>query len=140
MRYDTTGCTSCGAMIRFLPTPDGQLMPVDVDRDPDGVLEAVRIPGRGWGVRVLTAPERALTATLPRYRPHWASCPGAAAHRGSPAATTPAQAPATWHLLGDVRTGPCARCRKPNPRLYGPGPANPFCERCDTETDTHKVC
>jgi len=115
-------------MILLLPTETGATMPVDVDRDPDGTLAAVKIAGIGWGVRVLSAAERAAPPDGPRYRPHWAVCPHADAHRTRGGSTSPRNT--SWDVFAGVRSGPCVRCRGHNPHLYGPGPASPLCPAC----------
>lgn len=125
----TRRACSCGATVLMLPTPSGSTMPVDVGRDPHGSLVAVRIPGKGWGVRVLTPAERQSgTITAPRYTPHWVTCPDADQYR----AQARRQAPDTWPQrlrVNDTTAGPCARCGAIHPTRYGPG-GSPLCPSC----------
>jgi hypothetical protein len=61
-------CRDCGARIRFLVTPGGRSMPINLDPDPRGnvVIE-------NGVARVLTAEETA-RATGSRWMPHKATC------------------------------------------------------------------
>lgn len=130
MSVETKACP-CGAKIMLLPTPSGATMPVDVGRDPHGNLVAVQIPGKGWGVRVLTDRERDEGTTQPRYTPHWSTCPQPEQYRAT--ARNPGTGPARLVTAGPTREGPCARCRQPHPNRYGPGPASPLCASCRGE-------
>lgn len=71
-------CKSCGAEIVWAKTPAGKSMPLDADPHPDGNVSLT--PG---GALVLPADlvESGKKIGSKRYRSHFASCPGAAAHR-----------------------------------------------------------
>lgn len=128
-------------MIRWLSTPDGARLPVDVERDPNGNLEAVKI-GKGWGVRVLTDSERTRPGSLPRYTTHWTTCPQPQQYRRRAHSAAPSTFPARAELAAQlsVRSGPCSVCRAPNPCRYGPGPASPLCPSCRTARGLPPVC
>lgn len=132
MSHEPAAC-SCGAMIRWLPTPDGATMPVDVDRDPHGTLTAVKVAGRGWGVRVLSRWELALDVPQPRYNPHWAACPHAEQYRKRARVAAPETWPERGNTPAACRAGPCAVCRTVHPARYGPGPSSPLCPACRAE-------
>lgn len=68
-------CTACRAPIRWLKTPNGRSMPLDLRPDPEGnvIIEnglAVLSPARAMAL----SPEE-------RFLPHWATCPEAASFR-----------------------------------------------------------
>jgi hypothetical protein len=127
-----TSTCSCGASIRTVRIVSGPArgttIPVDVDRDPDGILAAAR-DGHDWGVRILPADQRN-RVTGHRYSPHWTTCPAAAQY----ADLEHAVAPGTIRQGADApnyrdRSGPCGRCRKRHPNRYGPA-GTPLCDAC----------
>jgi len=103
------------------------MVPVDVDKDPEGGLVIVgsRV---GFTVRPVAAGEKPEGRF--RRRAHWDVCPHPARWRdvrrsvvGSP--TSSAHDP--------FRAGPCARCRQRHPWHYGGPIASPVCDRCRSE-------
>lgn len=66
-------CKRCGAMIRFVATPAGRRLPLNLDPDPNGNV----VMERGMA-RVLTADAVAgRYATATRWMPHQATCEAA---------------------------------------------------------------
>jgi hypothetical protein len=129
---------SCGASIRNVRVVSGPGrgcdIPIDIDRDPAGILTAAR-DGTDWGVRVLSDDQR-LAATGHRYSPHWTTCPAAGQYAGLEQAVAPGTIRRSTAITtgGPDRSGPCARCRTRHPYRYGPGAASPLCDPCRVET------
>lgn len=75
-------CSSCGAAIRFVRTPTGAAMPLDVDPADDGNVLLGWIGGAELAL-VLTDPAERAAAQLAgkAYRPHFDSCAHSARHR-----------------------------------------------------------
>lgn len=74
-----SACKSCGAAVVWVRTASGKLMPIDGEPHVDGNLELV---GAGLtGVVYLSANQRAMPPTGPRYLSHFVTCPNAANHR-----------------------------------------------------------
>jgi hypothetical protein len=72
-------CASCQSPIRWVTMPSGKHMPLDTTPSPDG---NVCVHSDGVKAAVLTADELAqFPADLPRFKSHFATCPGAAKHR-----------------------------------------------------------
>ncbi len=90
-------CRSCGAAVRWAHTAAGRAMPLNPNPHPNGNV-ALDDNGR---CRVLAA--RDLPHPGPTYRPHWATCPKADAHRRR----------RQRHLIPDGR--PCDTCDQPMP-------------------------
>lgn len=72
----TRACRYCGKMIRFVATPGGRQMPINLDPDPLG-----NVVMRDGLARVLTAAQVAAGGPGGRYMPHQATCE-ARAQRG----------------------------------------------------------
>lgn len=132
-----TSTCSCGASVRTVRVVSGPGhgtdIPIDVDRDPAGILAAAR-DGSDWGVLVIPAAQRPL-ATGHRYSPHWTTCPNASQYAQLAQAVAPdtirrgAAKPTGY----PDRSGPCSRCGTRHPYRYGPGHASPLCDPCRTE-------
>lgn len=127
--YEPTACKSkrCGSAIRWVKTVEGKRMPVDVGRDPAGPLVLVHVRGE-WRARVLRADEQPAEGT-PRYVPHWSTCPDANFWRGTRQEVDTTGGTSFAGRVYEVRTGPCAGCRRPDHVLYGPQ-GGPLCPEC----------
>lgn len=116
----------CQSMVRLVPFTDDHavMIPVDVDRDPNGGL--VVVGGRaGYTIRPVRDGEEPEGRF--RRRAHWETCPHASRWRDAMRAAgvighTPTHDP--------MRAGPCARCRQRHPWHYGGPVASPVCDRC----------
>lgn len=69
-------CKSCGAVFGWYRTKSGKAMPVDPDAVADG---NVRLLADGTA-EVMSDTERMIWDG-PKYKSHFATCPGAASHR-----------------------------------------------------------
>jgi hypothetical protein len=80
-------CRSCGADIRWIKTPAGNVMPCEAD-------PILYWDGYGGNVKIVTQTGGVVTGTLDQpslfdfdvppktgYIPHWANCPNAKKHR-----------------------------------------------------------
>jgi len=99
------------------------LMPVDVDRDPEGDLLVVG-SRQGFTIRPLRNNEQ-VSESL-RRRAHWATCP----HHGDWVET---MARLGLRRSAASRVGPCAVCRQRHPWHYGGPISSPLCDRCRVE-------
>ncbi len=132
-----TATCSCGASVRTVRVVSGPGrgtdIPIDVDRDPTGILTAAR-DGADWGVRVLSPEQRPLTSGH-RYSPHWTTCPAAGQYAGLEQLVAPGTIRRTTAIPAGYldRSGPCAKCWTRHPYHYGPGLASPLCDPCRAE-------
>lgn len=130
-RYQPTGCRSCRSAIRWVTTVDGKPMPIDLGRDPTGILILVKITkAKGppdWRVRVLRRDETP-DPNIPRYTPHWATCPDANGWRAQRAVSDPKGKTRRDDAPEGVTQGPCVRCGGLHQR-YGEG-GQPLCPKC----------
>lgn len=110
-------------MIRWVSTIAGKPMPIDVGRDPLGSVILVKVPRATgpaeWRVRVLRADEQPDPA-IPRYTPHWATCPDAPAWKAARTAADPTGLLRNDRAPEGITTGPCVGCGEPHHR-YGKG-------------------
>lgn len=123
-------CSSdrCRAAIRWVKTVDGQWMPLDMDRVPDGTVVAEQVRGQ-WRVRVLRAGE-AVDPRRPRWSPHWSTCPdvemwGEQRRKADPTGETAPRRPAPG--LRRLDTWACAGCYWPDHLLDS---GSTLCEVC----------
>lgn len=79
MTMNTGTCASCGAALRWAKTKSQKLMPLD----PESTTGNVRLNEAEGTCEVLGGANRgsALAAGERLYTSHFATCPGAAAHR-----------------------------------------------------------
>ena len=75
-----SACRSCGADIRWTLTAEDKRMPVDSQADPAGNVAVTKLLDGSLASRIITAAAPLRDGELP-FRPHWASCPNADAHR-----------------------------------------------------------
>lgn len=68
---DTCRGTDCGARIRWVPTPAGKSMPLDVDPTPDGNVEIVD------GLAIVHNEPGGGLVPFEGWMPHFATCPNA---------------------------------------------------------------
>ncbi len=71
-------CRSCAATIRYVKTPAGRTMPLDVEPAPDGNVRVAFVGGLEVGL-VLADPAELAAARIdgPLYLSHFATCPDA---------------------------------------------------------------
>lgn len=73
---DEGKCRSCGDAILWVKTSAGNVMPLNKEPDPEGNI--VLVDGVA---RVLSGEMWEGHCDLPKYKSHFATCPGAAKHR-----------------------------------------------------------
>lgn len=116
----------CGSMVTLVPFSGDHtvMIPVDVDRDPDGGLVVV---GSKAGYTIRPVAEGEEPEGRFRRRAHWDTCPHISRWRDAMrAAGVVGHAPTS----DPMRAGPCARCRERHPWHYGGPVASPVCDRC----------
>lgn len=116
----------CGSAIAVVPfTGDHAVMvPIDVDRDPDGGLVVV---GSRAGFTIRPLADGEVVEGRFRRRAHWDTCP----HRSRWHDVMRAVGVAGAGSAHDpMRAGPCARCFERHPWHYGAPIASPVCDRC----------
>lgn len=74
-------CRSCGAPIRWVPTGNGRVMPLDLDPVPHG--NVVPVERDGQMIAVVHGPDDGRPVG-PAWVSHFATCPDAGAHRKGP--------------------------------------------------------
>lgn len=118
----------CGSMVNLVPfTGDHTVMvPVDVDKDPDGGLVIV---GSRVGFTIRSVADGEEPEGRFRRRAHWDVCPHPA--RWWDVKRVVVGLPTSDH--DPFRVGPCARCRQRHPWRYGGPIASPVCDRCRAE-------
>jgi hypothetical protein len=100
------------------------IIPVDVDRDPDGGLIVLGSKA-GYTTRPVRDGEEAEGRF--RRRAHWDTCP----HRSHWRDVMRSVGIGNGDPSHDpMRDGPCARCRQRHPWHYGGPIASPVCDRC----------
>lgn len=117
----------CGSMITLAPWTEDTavLIPVDVDRDPEGDLVVVG-SRRGFTVRLLLDGEQP-QASL-RRRAHWAVCPHQRDWVG-----VMTRLGLRRPRVEEDRAGMCAACGRRHAWRYGGPIASPVCDRCRME-------
>lgn len=122
----------CQGLINLVPWADDTsvLIPVDVDRDPDGSLLIIG-SRRGFTVRPLREDETSDPKL--RRRAHWDRCP----RRGLWGVTL--ERIGLRPSPDRDRSGPCALCGQRHPWHYGGPIASPLCDACRTVKGLHPM-
>lgn len=126
---ETKVCT-CQSMVNLVPYTDDHsvMIPVDVDRDPDGGLVIV---GSRSGHTVRPVRDGEVVDVRLRRRAHWDTCPNPSLWKGAMVSVGVIADQDSSHDA--TRIGPCARCRQRHPWHYGGPVASPVCDRCRAE-------
>ncbi|MBM0205788.1 hypothetical protein JNW90_24295 [Micromonospora sp. STR1s_5] len=116
----------CGAAVRWVKTPRGKWMPLDIDRCPDGTVVAEQLARNDWRFRVMRHDEQ-VDPTRPRYSPHWSTCPEPGLWAQTRREADPAGDSTTARARSRWDTWACAGCRWPYHVVDGVGT---LCEVC----------